>query len=90
MEQLPLAQTTRSTRVKVSGDRPNRLEGMEQVHLHPLQVPLQTAQPVALLFSRWLGLNHFPGQAASLHLGAREYQGQGQISSTLRLGLTGD
>ena len=86
VKQLPLAQPTRSARVKVSGDWPNRLQGMEQVDLHPLEIPLQTAQPVALLLSRWLSLNHFPGQAASLHLGAREYQGQGQICIALRLG----
>jgi hypothetical protein len=86
MEQLPLAQPARPARVKVGGDRPDRLERMEQVHLHPLEIPLQTAQPVSLLLPGRLGLNHLPWQAASLHLGAREYQGQGQICIAVRLG----
>lgn len=58
---------------------------MKEVYLHPQQVSLQTAKPVALLLAGWLGLDDFPSQAASLHLGARQDQGQEQISSTLRL-----
>ncbi len=51
MEQLPQAQRAGTARVAAGADRPDRLERMEQVHIHPLEIPLQTAEPLASTYS---------------------------------------
>jgi hypothetical protein len=45
---------------------------MEQIHLHPLKITLETSKPKPVLLTGGLGVDHLPRKSAGLDLGARK------------------